>query len=288
MNPIVATQAVQAIEQSKTFAQAKKVIFWSAVGLGTYWVGSTLWRKYRQGKVSDVLATDVNAQYAVAIYTALNSGLFGWFVDEEKLMDIASRIQDWEAVQGYYADITGDNLTTVLSSKLQPSEMTQFNSLLATTGANPGVTTASDTPIQAQGRLAVSNVSLDIRKTPVKETWTFNKIEAVPANTIVGYTTGKEVYYEQPWYSGSIFDAGTKVWFVELQVKDTTGKPHIAYAWKGGLDYLTDAQARQKFGNNYASQIKSFNTDDLSGLNGVRGPQYNPYAEGLYGNNTSI
>ena len=87
-----------------------------------------------------------------------------------------------------------------------------------------------------------------------------NKIGTVPFGKILGLTTGREV-----------FDEDHNVVFVEVHVWDTKNKIHIAYAWKGGLKFLTIPELLKEFKTrDYAAILRSkhlyrFNPAELNG-----------------------
>jgi hypothetical protein len=218
----------------------KKAGLYAGVGLGVYLGGKYLYRKYRQSLLNDKVQTDENARYAVMIESALHSGWFGMAVDEATLYDIASRIKDYNAVIGYYNDLTGNNLTLDLTDKLSTDENTKFLSLIKTVGTSPGNTNASITPTTTAGMLAISTKAVMIRKEPrifdsMILDYMDNQIIELTNGIVIGNATGNEIFYDAPWYYFTSSDA----WFVELLVKASDGTKHKVYAWKGALKFVS-------------------------------------------------
>ena len=148
----------------------------------------------------------------------------------------------------------------LLNTALEPGELAKFNNY-----SSSG--TASSTPKISGQKYAVVKVNnLNVRKTPENMTWTqvfkkSNKIGTAPFGKVLGLTTGREV-----------FDEEHNVVFVELNVWDTKYKAHIAYAWKGGLKFLTIPELQKEFNTNNYSEIlrgKQVYRIDPDSLNGI-------------------
>lgn len=260
----------QQAEKVKTDAigSIKTVAIYGAVGLGLYFGGRFIYRRYKQGQLEAAMQTNENARYAVGIDNALHSGVFGYSVDQQALFNIASRIKNFDEVGSFYNMLTGDVLTVVLSSKLSTEEYAKFMALMQTGGTSPGNTNVSSTPTATAGLLAVSTSLVAIRKQPVIYSSGIldelsNKIVELPMNTVIGNATGQEFFFNAPWYDFFTSD----VWFSELLVKASDGTRHKVYAWKGALKFVSPTVWTQQ--NGYNPYI--FDVDKLSGINNLHG-----------------
>jgi len=242
----------------------KKAGIYAGIGLGVYIGGKYLYRKYRQNLLNDKMQTNENARFAAGIENALHSGWFGIAIDQKALFDIASRIKDYNAVSDFYADLTGDNLTSVLTTKLSTDDYKTFMDLLQTKGTTPGNTIVSTTPTTNAGMLAIATKPVMIRKNPVILNspvidFFANQIKEVPANTVIGNATGLEFYFDAAWYQ-FLTD---NVWFSELLVHSSDGTKQIVYAWKGAIQFVSPTV--------YVNQNGSYNpyVFDAGALNGI-------------------
>ena len=256
-------------------------------GAGLVYVGRKYLKKRAQSKLLRQAGTNREVRAAVEIYQAIPDGLKkgqgGLFnptgfakdavnqvkriwqrTDTDRILNIAKNIHtrnlDIDKVYRYFYKLYGEQLYLLLNTALDTGDLAKFNNY-----ASSG--TASSSPKVTGQQYAVVKVNnLNVRKTPENMSWKqvftkSNKIGTVPFGKILGLTTGREV-----------FDEDHDVVFVELRIWDENNKVHTAYAWKGGLKFLTIPQLQKEFKtNDYAVLLRSnhlyrFDPGDLSGI----------------------
>jgi len=184
--------------------------------------------------------------------------------DTNRILYIAKSIHsqnlDIDKVYRYFYKLYGEQLYLLLNTALEPNDLSKFNNYTASG------TASSTQKITSQKYAVVKVNNLNVRKTPENISWKqvftrSNKIGTVPFGNILGLTTGREV-----------FDEEHNVVFVEVNVWDAKGKTHIAYAWKGGLKFLTIPELQKEFKTKDYSVIlrsKNLYRFDPGSLNGI-------------------
>jgi len=286
-NPLIAATAAKLIsDRSPQIMKGVKTGSMVIAGAGLIYFGRKYLKKLAQNRLLKQAGTNPEVRVAVDIYQAVPDGLKkgqgGLFnpiglardavnqvkriwqrTDTDRILNVAKSIHsqnlDIDKVYRYFYKLYGEQLYLLLNTALEPNELARFNNY-----ASSG--TASSLPKITSQKYAVVKVNnLNIRKTPKNMSWKqilskSNKIGTVPFGKILGLTTGREV-----------FDEDHNVVFVEVNVWDTKSKIHTAYAWKGGLKFLTIPQLQKEFKtNDYGAILRSnhlfrFDTDNLSG-----------------------
>ncbi|MCB0397952.1 MAG: hypothetical protein KDD36_14980 [Flavobacteriales bacterium] len=287
-NPLVAATAAKVIsDNSPQIMKGVKTGSMIIAGAGLIYFGRKYLKKVAQNKLLRQAGTNPEVRAAVDIYQAIPDGLKkgqgGLFnpiglardamnqvkriwqrTDTDRILNVAKSIHtknlDIDKVYRYFYKLYGEQLYLLLNTALEPGELAKFNNY-----SSSG--TASSTPKISGQKYAVVKVNnLNVRKTPENMTWTqvfkkSNKIGTAPFGKVLGLTTGREV-----------FDEEHNVVFVELNVWDTKYKAHIAYAWKGGLKFLTIPELQKEFNTNNYSEIlrgKQVYRIDPDSLNGI-------------------
>lgn len=291
-NPLIVATAAKVIsDQSPHIMKGVRTGSMVIAGVGLIYFGRMYMKKLSQNKLLKQAGSNMEVRAAVDIYQGIPDGLKkgqgGLFnpiglandalnqvkriwqrTDTERLLNVAkgihSRNLDIDKVYRYFYKLYGEQLYLLLNTALEPNDLARFNNY-----ASSG--TASTLPKAAPRKYAVVKVNnLNLRKTPENMSWTqiltkSNKIATVPFGKILGLTTGREV-----------FDEEHNVVFVELSIWDTKNKIHTAYAWKGGLKFLSIPKLQEEFKTrDYAAILRSnhlFRIDpgSLSGIiNGI-------------------
>jgi len=287
-NPLIAASAAKVIsENSPMVMKGVKTGSMVIAGAGLIYFGRKYLKKIAQNKLLKQAGTNPEVRAAVDIYRAIPEGLKkgqgGLFnpiglakdavnqvkriwqrTDTDRILNIAKSIHsqnlDIDKVYRYFYKLYDEQLYLLLNTALESNDLARFNNY-----ASSG--TASTSPKVNSQKYAVVKVNnLNVRKTPENMSWTqiltkSNKIGTVPFGKILGLTTGREVYDEE-----------NKVVFVELSVWDSKNKIHTAYAWKGGLKFLTVPELQKEFKtNDYSALLRSnhlfrFDPNSLSGV----------------------
>lgn len=287
-NPLIAATAATVI--SNNAPQIMKGVRTGSMvvaGAGLIYFGRMYIKKLAQNRLLKQAGSNPEVRAAVDIYLAIPDGLKkgqgGLFnpiglakdalnqvkriwqrADTDKILNVAKSIHaqnlDIDKVYRNFYTIYGEQLYLLLNAALEPTELAKFNNY-----SSSG--TASSTAKITSQKYAVAKVNnLNVRKTPENMSWTqildkSNKIGTVPFGKILGLTTGREV-----------FDQENDVVFVELNVWDKNNKVHTAYAWKGGLKFLSIPELQKEFKtNDYADLLRStnlfrFDPENLSGV----------------------
>ncbi len=286
-NPLIAATAAKLIsDRSPQIMKGVKTGSMVIAGAGLIYFGRKYLKKLAQNRLLKQAGTNPEVRVAVDIYHAIPDGLKkgqgGLFnpiglakdafnqvkriwqrTDTDRILNIAKSIHsqnlDIDKVYRYFYKLYGEQLYLLLNTALEPNDLARFNNYTASG-------TASSSPKITGQKYAVVKVNnLNIRKTPENMSWKqilskSNKIGTVPFGKILGLTTGREV-----------FDEDHNVVFVEVHVWDTKNKIHIAYAWKGGLKFLTIPELLKEFKTrDYAAILRSkhlyrFNPAELNG-----------------------
>ena len=287
-NPLVAATAAKVVsDRAPQIMSGVKTGSMVIAGIGLIYFGRFYLKKLAQNKLLKQAGSNPEVRAAIEIYQAIPDGLkkgqggilnpMGFAkdainqvkriwqsTDTDRILDIAKSIHakklDIDKVYRYFYKLYDEQLYVLLNNALSSSDLAKFNNY-----SNSG--SASSTPKISGQLYAVVNVNnLNVRRTPENMKWTqlltkSNKIGTVPFGKLLGLTTGKEVY-----------DKENDVVFVVLWIWDTNSKTHKAYAWKGGLKFLTIPELQKEFKmNNYADILRSehlyrFNPVGLSGI----------------------
>jgi hypothetical protein len=287
-NPLIAATAAKVIsDKSPEIMKGVKTGSMVIAGAGLIYFGRKYLKKVSQNRLLKQAGTNQEVRAAVDIYQAIPDGLKkgqgGLFnpiglakdavnqvkriwqrTDTNRILNVAKSIHtknlDIDKVYRYFYKLYGEQLYLLLNSALEPNDLAKFNNYTASG-------TASSTPKITGQKYAVVKVNnLNVRKTPENMSWKqvftkSNKIGTVPFGKLLGLTTGREV-----------FDEDHNVVFVEVNIWDTKGKTHIAYAWKGGLKFLTIPELQKEFKTkDYSVILRSknlfrFNPGSLNGI----------------------
>jgi hypothetical protein len=287
-NPLIAATAAKVISNnSPQIMKGVKTGSMVIAGAGLIYFGRKYLKKVSQNKLLRQAGTKPEVRAAVEIYQAIPEGLKkgqgGLFnpiglakdavnqvkriwqrTDTDRILNVAKSIHtknlDIDKVYRYFYKLYGEQLYLLLNTALESSDLAKFNNYTASG-------TASSTPKISGQKYAVVKVNnLNVRKTPENMSWKqvftkSNKIGTVPFGKLLGLTTGREV-----------FDEEHNVVFVEVHIWDTKGKTHIAYAWKGGLKFLTIPELQKEFKTkDYSVILRSKNLFrfDPGSLNGI-------------------
>jgi len=287
-NPLIAATAAKVIsDKSPQLLKGVKTGSMIIAGAGLIYFGRKYLKKVSQNRLLKQAGTNREVRAAVEIYQAIPDGLKkaqgGLFnpiglakdavnqvkriwqrTDTDRILNIAKNIHsqnlDIDKVYRYFYKLYSEQLYILLNTALEPNELARFNNY-----TNSG--TASSTPKITSQKYAVVKVNnLNVRKTPENMSWKqifskSNKIGTVPFGKLLGLTTGREV-----------FDQDHNVVFVEVNVWDTKNKTHTAYAWKGGLKFLSILELQKEYKTkDYAAMFRSkrvfrFDPESLDGL----------------------
>lgn len=273
-NPLIAATAAKVIsDKSPEIMKGVKTGSMVIAGAGLIYFGRKYLKKVSQNRLLKQAGTNQEVRAAVNIYQAIPDGLKkgqgGLFnpiglakdavnqvkriwqrTDTDQILNIAKSIHtknlDIDKVYRYFYKLYGEQLYLLLNTALESNDLAKFNNYTASG-------TASSTPkITSQKYALVKVNNLNVRKTPENMSWKqvlsrSNKIGTVPFGKLLGLTTGREV-----------FDEENNVVFVEVNVWDTKSKTHIAYAWKGGLKFLSIPELQKEFKTkDYAAILRS-------------------------------
>lgn len=284
-NPMVAVKVA-----TETFKRIPAIASGLRAGLGIVgtialvYFGSKALKRFRQNRIMQKAGDDPDIRAAMDIYMAIPDGLkksqgslfspTGFISDAinqiarlwtstntERILEVSKRITNLDRVFKSFYIIYEEDLYSLLSKALTPSELDVFMNLTKTGSFSRTK--------KAETNLLVYTIKpVTIRKTPKKidsASWerltNSNIITNVPAGKIIGWTTGIEIP-----------DEAKTVVFTEVKAyADFETKPeHIVYAWKGALKFYTKSGYDTEFGNLITALKKylfRFKSSDLSGIN---------------------
>jgi hypothetical protein len=90
---------------------------------------------------SDNAFSDENTSHALQLHALLHEGWFGWFEDENGVVEYALNISDYPKVSKIYREKYGVNLDEELSKYLNATELAQFKANLKRSGTSLPKTT---------------------------------------------------------------------------------------------------------------------------------------------------
>jgi len=241
----------------------------AVVGIGILLVKG--YQNWHKSKLMQKAATDKNIAAAMDIYNAIPAGYkkgdgsiwnpFGFMkdvinkvatiwekTDRDKIIECGKKITDLQYCYKVFNQIYGENLRPLLQKALTGEDLNSFENLAKSKG-----TSASNTAVAASHKMAVVTNSdgVHLRSSP-KISTTLPVIHSIVGNVlataefgkIVGYTTGIETMsQDKKTIFVQIKAASRKKMKTNGNVADV-----VVYAWKGGLEFMTQQEYNAKYG----------------------------------------